>query len=98
MTRQLIRRVLDRASGLDKLVASGRLTEEESAQLREAAERGELESAARPVQLRHATAALAAAVAAERITQSDADGYLARLRAGEDTHRVRRELRKAGIL
>jgi hypothetical protein len=98
MSRDPRRGVVDRARGLDKLVASGRLTEEESAQLRDTAERDGLTSAAKPIQLRHATAALAEAVAAGKVSQPDADRYLARLRAGEDAHRVRRELRRAGIL
>jgi hypothetical protein len=98
MTKRVVRRVQDQANGLDKLVASGRLTEEESARLREAAGRDDLQSAAGPVQLRHATAVLAQAVADDKITRSEADAYLARLRDGEDAHRVRRELRRAGIL
>ena len=98
MTTERLRRVLAHASGLEKLVASGKLTKEESAQLREGAERGDPASAAKPVQLRHATAALAEAVAAGKLSQAEADGYLARLRDGEDAHRVRRELHRAGVL
>jgi hypothetical protein len=83
---------------VDKLAATGRLSEDQTAQLRAAAERGELAVVMREVRLQHVRLALADAVAVGTLGQPDADALLARLEHGEDTHALRRELRRAGIL
>ena len=98
MSQLFSRKSAPDARAIDRLVASGRLTEEQGEELRQAATVQELGRRAHAVQLQHASRALADAVAAGKLSRIDADGYLDRLNRGEDAHRVRRELRRAGVL
>jgi hypothetical protein len=78
---------------IDKLLASGQVTEEEAARLRAALEQGGRDVVVRDIRVRHAEAALAGAVQDGRMTQQEADGYLDRLRAGEHSRSLRAHLR-----
>ena len=74
---------------LDKLVRAGRLSKEEAAGLRTAADTGQLGEAAREIQLRHASVRVNEAVADGTITQEQARLLLERLASGEDPRFVR---------
>ncbi|MCA1672855.1 MAG: hypothetical protein LC799_11865 [Actinobacteria bacterium] len=74
---------------LDKLVRAGRLSDEEAARLRTAADTGQLDDAAREIQLRHASARVNEAVADGTITQEQARVLLERLASGEDPRFLR---------
>jgi len=74
---------------IDKLLASGQVTEEEAARLHAALEQGGRDAVVRDIRVRHAEAALAGAVQDGRTTQQEADGYLDRLRAGEHSRSLR---------
>jgi polyhydroxyalkanoate synthesis regulator phasin len=78
---------------IDKLLASGQVTEEEAARLQAALEHGRRDEVVRDIRVRHAEAALAGAVQDGRMTQQEADGYLDRLRAGEHSRSLRAHLR-----
>jgi polyhydroxyalkanoate synthesis regulator phasin len=78
---------------IDKLLASGQVTEEEAARLQAALEHGGRDEVVRDIRVRHAEAALAGAVQDGRMTQQEADGYLDRLRAGEHSRSLRVHLR-----
>jgi hypothetical protein len=78
---------------IDKLLASGQVTEEEAARLQAALEHGRRDEVVRDIRVRHAEAALAGAVQDGRMTQQEADGYLDRLRAGEHSRSLRVHLR-----
>jgi hypothetical protein len=78
---------------IDKLLASGQLTDEEAARLRAALAHGGRDEVVREIRVRHAEAALAGAVQDGRMTQHEADGYLDRLRAGEHSRSLRAHLR-----
>lgn len=78
---------------LDRLVEAGRLTKVEAARLRAAADAGELEEAARAIQLRHARARVDDAVEKGEVTRDEADVLLDRLDRGEDP-RILRGLRR----
>jgi hypothetical protein len=76
---------------LDKMVASGRMTDEEAAAVRAAATSEEFERAMGAVRARHASVHMVRAVAAGSMSQAEADADLERLRNGEhpDGLRVR---------
>jgi hypothetical protein len=74
---------------LAKLTASGRLTEEEATRLRAATGPREFDDAVRDISVRHASAAVAAAVADGRMSQDEADAVLDRLRSGEHSRSLR---------
>ncbi len=84
-------RILER---LDKMVASGRVTETEAARLRAAAEPDQFDEAVRGIRVRHAAARLEAAVEGGQMTQEEAAGYLERLRKGEHPRSLRTHLGK----
>jgi polyhydroxyalkanoate synthesis regulator phasin len=81
------------AQSIDKLLASGQVTEDEAARLRAGLEHGAQDEAVRDIRVRHAGAILADAVRDGRMTQEEADGYLQRLRAGEHSRSLRAHLR-----
>jgi len=74
---------------VDRMVASGRLTEEEAGRLRAAEGSDAFEEVVADIRARHAQAHTDAAVAEGRISQSEADGYLDRVRAGEHSKELR---------
>ena len=73
--------VLDR---VDKMVAAGRLTEEEGARLRAAARSGGLDKEVRRIRVRHAKARLESAVESGRVSKEQAQRVLERLDEGAD--------------
>ncbi len=78
---------------LDRMVASGRVTEEEAAQLRAAEGTPEFDAVVGTIRARHAGAHMDAAVAEGDMSQQEADGYLDRLRHGEHPKGLRARLR-----
>lgn len=98
MSRLFSRKSALDAQAIDRLVSSGRLTEEQAKELRQATSGEDLGQRAHAIQVQHASRALAEAVAAGKLSQAAADEYLDRLNRGENAHRVRRELRVAGVL
>lgn len=90
-------RLLER---IDKLVQAGRVNEEDASRLRAAADTGELDEAAREIQLRHATARVNDAVEDGALTQEQAQAFLERLANGEDPRFLRglRRGRRRGVV
>ncbi len=82
-------RILER---LDKMVASGRVTETEAARLRAAVDANQFDEAVRGIRVRHAGARLDAAVEGGQMTQAEAAGYLERLKKGEHPRSLRTHL------
>jgi hypothetical protein len=74
---------------LDRLLASGRITNAEANRLRQATDRNEFDTAARDISVRHALAQLDAAVKAGEMTEEEARTQLEALRNGEH-HRTLR--------
>ena len=74
---------------LDKLVEAGRITADVARRLRAGDTGAVLE-----IRVRHATAHLEEAVATGRASREEADRLLGRLRAGEQTPELRRELNR----
>jgi hypothetical protein len=75
---------------LDRLVASGRVTEEEAAGLRAAdGDSGAFDVVVREIRVRHATPKLHAAVEGGEMTHVEADTALEQLRAGEHSRSLR---------
>ncbi|MFN2568645.1 MAG: hypothetical protein ABR564_03465 [Candidatus Dormibacteria bacterium] len=79
---------------LDKMVASGRVTEAEAAGLRTAVQPEEFEAAVGSIRLRHAAARLDAAVEDGQMTRQEADGYRDGLAKGEHPRALRTHLTK----
>jgi|GEM_PF-4101568 len=75
-----------------------RLTDDQRRTLDTAATGEEYDTALTDIRLTHIENALAAAVAANRLGEDSARQIAQRLRAGEDPHAIRRELRAAGVL
>jgi hypothetical protein len=78
---------------VDRMVASGRITDEEAAQLRAAEGKPEFDTVVGAIRARHAGTHMEAAVAEGDMSQEEADGYLARLRSGEHPKGLRARLR-----
>jgi hypothetical protein len=78
---------------LDKMVASGQVTPDESERLQEVQGRPEFEAAVLDVRLRHAGERLHSAVSAGEMSQQEADDQLDRLRRGEHPTGLRARLR-----
>ena len=78
---------------LDKMVASGQMTQDEAEHLREAQGKPEFEAAVLDVRLRHAGELLDSAVRAGQMSQQEADDQLDRLRKGEHPRGLRARLR-----
>ncbi len=85
---------------LEKMLASGRITDEEAAALRSASGPEQFDRAVGAIQARHAAARLDAAIAAGEMTREEADASLEQLRAGEHPRGLRARLsghrRRAG--
>jgi hypothetical protein len=69
---------------LDKMVAAGRVTEEEAERVRAATTPAERDDATRAIQRRHAQGRIDEAVADGRLTEEDGAAFSARLERGED--------------
>jgi len=83
----------DRIIGqLDKMVAAGRMTEQEAARLRATAGTPEFETTLAGVRTRHAAVQVDAAISAGEMSQEEADAYLDRLRSGEHPKGLRARL------
>lgn len=80
--------------GLDRMVASGRVTESEAERLRSTDDPGEFETAVRDIRVRHAGAKLKVAVEGGHMTREEADASLERLRSGDHMQSLRAYLRK----
>jgi hypothetical protein len=87
------RRVLEQ---LDRMVASGRVTQEEAYGLRGAASTTEFDAVMTAIRARHAQAHLDAAVAAGTISPEDAAAGLESVRQGDHSAGLRRRIRGAG--
>jgi hypothetical protein len=83
-------RLVDR---LDRMVESGRVTEQEAGRLRTAAAPGEFEEGILDIRLRHAGTTLDPAVHEGSLTREEADTFLGRLRNGEHPGALRAQLR-----
>ena len=78
---------------LDRMVASGRITEEEAMQLRTAEGTPEFDAVVGTIRARHAGTHMEAAVAEGDMSQEEAESYLERLRHGEHPKGLRARLR-----
>jgi hypothetical protein len=78
---------------VDRMVASGRITEEEAAQLRRTEGTDEFDLVVGAIRARHAGAHMAAAVTEGDMSQAEADAYVERLRGGEHPKGLRARLR-----
>ena len=79
-------RLLER---LDRMVASGQVTDTEAAQLRAAETEDEFDAAVTAIRTRHAGARLRAAVDDGHMSEEEAEANLARIRAGEHPRGLR---------
>jgi polyhydroxyalkanoate synthesis regulator phasin len=79
---------------VDKMVKSGRITEEEAARLRATEGTVDFDAAVGAIRARHASAHVEGAIAEGEMSQEEADGYLERLRNGEHPEGLRARLRK----
>lgn len=86
-------RLLDR---LDRMVASGQVTDDEAARLRSAESAQDSDAAVVAIRARHAKERLDAAVAAGQMTQDDAEANLAKINAGEHPRGLRAHLGRLG--
>lgn len=77
---------------LDRLVASGRLTEGEAERLRTADDPDAFNAVLREIRVRHARATLEAAVDGGQMTRTEADEVLERMSRGEHGPSLRRHV------
>jgi hypothetical protein len=80
---------------LEQMVATGRLTPDEAGRLRAAEGTAEFDAVLVEVRVRHATAHTDAAVASGSMTPEEAAAALARVRDGEHSTELRRQIRPA---
>jgi|SRR5579863_7008013 len=79
---------------VDKMVASGRITDDEAARLRATKGTADFDAAVGAIRARHASAQMDGAIAEGEMTPEEADSYLERLRSGEHPKGLRARLRK----
>ena len=79
---------------VEKMVRSGRITEEEAERLRATEGTADFDTAIGDIRARHAGVHMESAIAKGEMTQEEADGYLVRLRDGEHPEGLRARLRK----
>ena len=79
---------------VDKMVESGRITEEEAARLRATEGTPDFDAAVGEIRARHASAHMETAIAEGEMGQEEADAYLKRLKSGEHPQGLRARLRK----
>ena len=77
---------------LDRLVSSGRLTEDEAERLRTAGDPNAFNAVLRDIRVRHAKATLETAVDEGEMTRTEADDVLGRMSRGEHGPSLRRHL------
>jgi hypothetical protein len=87
------RQLLDR---LDRMVSSGRLTDDEAGRLRAAEGPEEFDAAVRDVRVRHAGTAMDARIAEGAMSREEADALLERLRRGEHPSGIRADVAGRG--
>jgi len=78
---------------IDTLLESGQVTAEEAAALKARVHDGNHDEVVVAIRVKHADAALSAAVSNGSMTREDADDYLRRLRDGEHSSSLRADLR-----
>lgn len=78
---------------VDRMVAAGRITEEEARELRAAEGTPRFDAAVGAIRARHAGAHLEDAVVAGVMSQAEADAMVAQLRGGEHPKGLRARLR-----
>jgi len=78
---------------VDRMVATGRITEDEAGRLRAAEGSATFEEVVAGIRARHAQVHTHAAVAEGRISQSEADGLLHRVRSGEHSKELRSHIK-----
>jgi polyhydroxyalkanoate synthesis regulator phasin len=78
---------------VDKMVESGRITEEEADQLKATEGTADFDTAVGAIRARHAGVHMQAAIAEGEMSQEEADGYLERLRKGDHPKGLRARLR-----
>ena len=81
-------------SQIDKMVASGRITEEDAARLRATEGTADFDAAIADIRARHAGVHMERAINAGEMSQEEADSYLERLRNGEHPKGLRARLTK----
>ena len=79
---------------LDKMVASGRITADEAAQLRATEGTSEFDAAVAAIRARHAQAHTDRAVGDGRMSEEEAEGYLERVRGGEHSRELRTAIKR----
>jgi hypothetical protein len=79
---------------LDRMVKSGRATEQEAGRLRAARGPDEFDDVVRDIRVRHARTRLDAAIKDGDLSQAEADGLFERLSKGEHPRAVRADLVK----
>jgi hypothetical protein len=79
---------------LDRMVSAGRITPQEAERVRAAGDADAFQAALGEVRARHAAADLDVAVADGSLTQPEADELRHRLRRGEHTPGLRKQLRQ----
>ena len=79
---------------VEKMVRSGRITEEEAQRLRATEGTADFDAAVGDIRARHAEAHMEGAIAQGEMSQQEADGYLVSLRDGEHPEGLRARLRK----
>jgi len=78
---------------VDRMVASGRITKEEAAQLRSAECTADFQTAVGEIRARHASTHIREAVADGEMSTQEADEYVERLRRGDHPEGLRARLR-----
>jgi polyhydroxyalkanoate synthesis regulator phasin len=78
---------------LDAMVESGRITPEEATRLRASGGTEEFDRVVAEIRARHATAHAETSVGDGRMSQEEADGLLARVRQGEHSAELRKQIR-----
>jgi polyhydroxyalkanoate synthesis regulator phasin len=79
---------------VDRMVASGRITEEEAAHLRATEGTADFDAAVGAIRARHASAHIEEAVADGEMSPQEANEYLQRLRGGDHPKGLRARLRQ----
>jgi polyhydroxyalkanoate synthesis regulator phasin len=77
---------------IDKMMKSGRITDEEATRLRATEGSAEFDQTVGEIRARHAGAHMEESVAAGQMSQEEADCYLERLRGGEHPKGLRSHL------
>ncbi len=79
-------------SQIDKMVASGRITEQEAVRLRATEGTADFDAAVAGIRARHAAVHMEGAIGAGQMSQEEAASYLDRLRNGEHPKGLRAQL------